>query len=69
VALLPLFIVQADLDAGALVQLLPDWAPPRLWLTLYYPPYDRLPLRVAVFSDFFETHVTRTRPLNLPDPD
>lgn len=66
VALLPRFIVLTHLESGALVQVLPDWSAPRIWLTLYYPPYEKLPLRVAVFSDFFETYVTETRPLNLP---
>jgi DNA-binding transcriptional LysR family regulator len=63
VALLPRFIVQEDLAAGRLRQILPGWAPPDLWLTLYYPPYDRLPMRLATFSDFFETYVTETRPM------
>lgn len=60
IALLPRFIVADDLDAGRLVQVLPDWSAPDVWLTLYYPPYDRLPPRVATFSDFFETHVKET---------
>lgn len=64
VALLPRFIVAEALAAGRLVRILPDWAPPEIWLTLYYPPYDRLPARVAAFSDFFERHVTRVRPLS-----
>ncbi|MFD2740934.1 LysR family transcriptional regulator [Sulfitobacter aestuarii] len=57
IAMLPRFIVARDIEAGRLVQVLPDWALPEIWLTLYYPPYDQLPLRVATFSDFFETHV------------
>jgi DNA-binding transcriptional LysR family regulator len=63
VALLPFFIVEEALAAGHLVQILPDWQPPELWLTLYYPPYEKLPMRVAKFSDFFEAYVTTTRPL------
>lgn len=63
VALLPRFIVADDLAAGRLAEVLPGWSAPEIWLTLYYPPYDRLPLRVATFSDFFETHVRETRPL------
>ncbi|SHN11615.1 LysR family transcriptional regulator [Roseibium suaedae] len=63
IALLPHFIVEEALQGGQLQQVLEDWSPPELWLTLYYPPYDRLPMRVARFSDFFETYVTRTRPL------
>lgn len=63
VALLPRFIVDDHLASGALRLVLPEWTPPELWLTLYYPPYDRLPARLSVFSDFFETYVTETRPL------
>jgi len=63
IALLPRFIVEDDLGAGRLVPVLPEWSPPEIWLTLYYPPYDRLPLRVATFSDFFELYVKETRPL------
>ena len=62
-ALLPGFIVREALAAGRLVQILPHWHPPDLWLSLFYPPYDRLPPRVAVFSSFFEQHVTVTRPV------
>jgi DNA-binding transcriptional LysR family regulator len=64
VALLPRFIVDAALAAGQLVTILPDWRPPEIWLTLYYPPYDRLPPRIATFSDFFEHHVTVRHPLS-----
>ncbi|QYX57136.1 LysR family transcriptional regulator [Roseovarius sp. SCSIO 43702] len=60
IALLPRFIVADDLAAGRMAEVLPGWSPPEIWLTLYYPPYDRLPLRVATFSDFFETHVKET---------
>ncbi|MGV0878136.1 LysR family transcriptional regulator [Martelella sp. FLE1502] len=63
VALLPRFIVEEQLAQGRLRQVLSDWSPPELWLTLYYPPYERLPIRVARFSDFFEAYVTRVRPL------
>jgi hypothetical protein len=28
-----------------------------LWLTLYYPPYQALPPRIASFSKFFEQQV------------
>ena len=63
IALLPRFIVEEQLRSGALVQILADWRAPDIWLTLYYPPYERLPLRVATFSDFFEVYVKETRPL------
>ena len=58
IALLPRFIVDEDLAAGRLVEVLSDWSAPQIWLTLYYPPYERLPLRVATFSEFFETYIT-----------
>ena len=63
IALLPLFIVEDGLASGKLKQVLEGWEAPELWLTLYYPPYDRLPMRVAKFSDFFENYVTDIRPL------
>ncbi|WP_299365081.1 LysR family transcriptional regulator [uncultured Paracoccus sp.] len=63
IALLPRFIVADDLADGRLAEILPDWTAPEIWLTLYYPPYERLPLKVATFSDFFETYVTETQPL------
>ena len=63
IALLPHFIVEEGLTSGNLVPVLPDWEPTSLWLTLYYPPYERLPMRVARFSDFFENYVTRVRPV------
>ena len=63
IALLPRFIVEADIAAGRMTKVLPDWSTPEIWLTLYYPPYEQLPLRVATFSDFFETHVNETCPL------
>ncbi len=57
VAVLPRFIVAQALEAGRLVHVLPEWAPDPLWLTLYYPPYTKLPPPVAVFSSFFETEI------------
>lgn len=61
ITLLPRFIVEDDLAHGRLVEVLPDWTAPEVWLTLYYPPYERLPLRVATFSDFFETYILERR--------
>lgn len=63
VTLLPYFIVEDSLAAGRLVQVLDEWTSPELWLTLYYPPNERLPTRIARFSDFFEAYVTRVRRL------
>ena len=63
IAMLPQFIVDEPLKSGALVQVLHDWHPPQLWLTLYYPPYDKLPMRLVTFSDFFERYVTEAKPV------
>ncbi|WP_289069532.1 LysR family transcriptional regulator [uncultured Aliiroseovarius sp.] len=57
IALLPRFIIEDDLAAGRMTPVLPDWTAAEIWLTLYYPPYEQLPLRVATFSEFFEAHV------------
>jgi len=57
VTLLPEFIVAEYLRTGRLVPVLPGWSPPQLWLTLYYPPYQKLPPRIAAFSDFFENEI------------
>lgn len=51
IMLLPRFMIEADLRSGALQQILPGWQAPELWLTLYYPPLDRLPARLNLFSE------------------
>ncbi|MEO4043493.1 LysR substrate-binding domain-containing protein [Hoeflea sp. CAU 1731] len=63
-ALLPRFIVEDAIANGRLVQILRGWTPPLLWLSLYYPPYEKLPPRVAGFSDYFEEYVTVTSPVS-----
>ncbi|NRB36692.1 MAG: LysR family transcriptional regulator [Rhodobacteraceae bacterium] len=55
ICLLPDFLVHEELDRGEVIRVLPDWTPPSLWLTLYYPPYEVLPPLIATFSEFFET--------------
>ncbi|AUW47761.1 LysR family transcriptional regulator (plasmid) [Rhizobium leguminosarum] len=57
VAMLPKFHVAEHLRTGRLVHVLRDWSPPDLWLTLYYPPYQALPPRIASISKFFEEQV------------
>ena len=59
-AMLPRFIAADSLAQGRLVQVLPDWTPDPLWLTLYYPPYTKLPPLVALFSRYFEAEITRS---------
>ena len=57
VALLPGFNIADHLRTGRLVRVFKEWAPPELWLTLYYPPYQKLPPRIAAFSKYFEEHL------------
>jgi DNA-binding transcriptional LysR family regulator len=54
IALLPKFIVSRHLRDAKLVQLLPDWQARDIWLTAYYPPYEKLPAKVAAFTRFIE---------------
>lgn len=54
VAMLPGFHIAEHLRTGRLMHVFKGWAPPDLWLTLYYPPYQALPPRIASFSKFFE---------------
>jgi DNA-binding transcriptional LysR family regulator len=54
VTMLPGFHIAEHLRTGRLVHVFKGWAPPDLWLTLYYPPYQTLPPRIASFSKFFE---------------
>jgi DNA-binding transcriptional LysR family regulator len=57
VALLPEFIVAESVRTGRLVHVLQKWTPPQFWLTLYYPPYKKLPPRITAFSDYFEQEI------------
>lgn len=57
VALLPGFHIAEHLRTGRLVHVFNGWAPQDLWLTLYYPPYQALPPRIASFSKFFEQQI------------
>ncbi|MEI4488317.1 LysR family transcriptional regulator [Frigidibacter sp. MR17.14] len=58
IVLLPRFMIEDDLRAGTLEQVLPDWQPPQLWLTLYYPPLERIPARLNLFSEHVVQSVT-----------
>ncbi|XUY29756.1 LysR family transcriptional regulator [Agrobacterium sp. rho-8.1] len=57
VALLPGFNITHHIRSGRLVHVFKGWSPPDLWLTLFYPPYQALPPRIASFSKFFEEQV------------
>ena len=61
VALLPRFIVAKHLERGALVEVLPDWKAPEIWLSAFFPPYDHLPAKVQTFTSFVEDVVKADR--------
>jgi DNA-binding transcriptional LysR family regulator len=52
IALLPTFIVGADLDAGRLRRVLVDYAAPEISVYAIYPPTRHLSVKVRVFVDF-----------------
>lgn len=57
IAVLPDFITDPGLRSGGIVQILPDWTLPTLWLTLFYPPYEKLPPLVGTFAQYFEEFI------------
>lgn len=58
ICVLPDFITGPGLQSGDVVEVLPEWSLPSLWLTLFYPPYEQLPPIVRTFADYFDTFVT-----------
>jgi DNA-binding transcriptional LysR family regulator len=54
IALLPQFIVQADLDARRLVRVLPAWAAAEQGVFAIYPGNRFIPAKVRAFVDFVE---------------
>lgn len=59
VTMMPRFLVGAHLQAGRLVAILPEWSPPPIWLTAFYPPYSTLPAKVRAFTEFVEKALAR----------
>jgi DNA-binding transcriptional LysR family regulator len=57
IARLPGFIIGTQLDAGALVELLPDWPTPPIGLHLLTPPSPLRPARVEALIAFFAQHL------------
>lgn len=62
ITMMPAFMVAEHLESGRLVEILPEWNAPEIWVTAYYPPYERLPAKVAAFTKFVERAVS-----SLPD--
>jgi DNA-binding transcriptional LysR family regulator len=65
IALLPQFIVIDALNTGRLSQVLPDCAAPDIWLSVFYPSYDRLSAKVSAFTDFIADAIAPELPLHV----
>ncbi len=59
IALLPDFLAADALASGDLQRVLPTWYPPDIWLTAFYPPYQKLPAAIDRFTTCIETAVSR----------
>ncbi len=57
IALLPDFLLRDAIAAGQLTRLLPGWRPPDIWLTAYFPPYQRLPAALDRFTACIATAI------------
>lgn len=52
----PIYVIDADLDAGRLVRVLPDWDLPRLTTNVVFPSRVHLPARTRLFIDALVEH-------------
>ncbi|MCM8731750.1 LysR family transcriptional regulator [Hephaestia sp. GCM10023244] len=62
IARLPDFIVDADIAAGTLEAILPDWRPPPIALHLMTPPSPLRPARVEALIDFLAARFRDSAP-------
>lgn len=60
IALLPDFLLRDHIAAGHLTRVLPNWHLPEIWLTAYYPPYQRLPTALERFTACIEEAMADT---------
>jgi DNA-binding transcriptional LysR family regulator len=58
---IPRYHAQADLDAGRLVEILPDFPPSPTPVSLLYPQARHIPLRVRVFLEWLTGEFARGR--------
>ena len=62
VAFLPTFIVGPDIQEGRLITLLEQYRPPRLDISLLYPPHRHLSIRVRVLVEFLQQRFSQQPP-------
>ena len=60
IAVLPHFIIDAELRAGRLVPILTDWSLPQAHLHLLSPPSRLRPARVRALSDYLADTLKRS---------
>lgn len=53
----PKFMISEHLQEGRLVEILHEWSSTEIWMTAYYPPYEKLPAKVEAFTSFVEDYV------------
>jgi DNA-binding transcriptional LysR family regulator len=58
VAILPVWLVQDEIDKGGLVRLLPDHQFPRQGIYALYPNTRHVPEKVRVFIDFLHDRLS-----------
>jgi DNA-binding transcriptional LysR family regulator len=62
ITLLPRFIVEPELQQGALQIVLPDYQPPELMIALIYPVNRHLSTKVRLFVEFLQMRFGQLRP-------
>lgn len=68
ITLLPRFIVQTDLDAGRLLQLMPDYAAPKISICVLYPVNRHLSTKVQLLVEFLAEHIEGSN-VEMSEPD
>lgn len=61
IALQPTYLANRALASGALVQVLPDWTPPRMSIQALYPSRRHLPAEVRSLLDHLVAHFAEPR--------
>jgi len=59
--LAPSFVVEDDIEAGRLVEILPDWRPVEFTIAAIYPHRHQLSSKVRIFIDLMAEHFARHR--------
>jgi len=61
VFLAPSFMAEEDIEAGRLIEVLPDWRPIEFAISAVYPHRHQLSNKVRIFIDLMADHFTRHR--------